>query len=166
MARQKKAEESQTEQAKTEPDAKNFSVARVFIKDLSFESKQAPKIFEKQWSPKLNLAVDVSNEKINDKLYEVVLKLSVTFKTDDETAFAIEIQQAGVFVLEGFDEKTVGCAGVDVPEHSVPLRGRRSTRWLSGDIPAPMLAPINFDALMEQRRRRPKGTLICWSGAA
>ena len=156
MARQKKAEESQTEQTKTEPDAKNFSVARVFIKDLSFESKQAPKIFEKQWSPKLNLAVDVSNEKINDKLYEVVLKLSVTVKTDDETAFAIEIQQAGVFVLEGFDEKTVeGVLGSMCPNILFPYaRETIDSLAVKGTFPAPMLAPINFDALMEQRKKK------------
>ena len=71
MATKKKTEESQTEQANPGQVTKNFSVARVFIKDLSFESKQAPKIFEKQWSPKLNLAVDVSNEKLSPTLYFV-----------------------------------------------------------------------------------------------
>ena len=55
MAAQKKTGEPQTKEAKTKKGTKNFSVARIFVKDLSFESKQAPKIFEKQWSPTLNL---------------------------------------------------------------------------------------------------------------
>ena len=154
MAKQKKIEESH-EQAKTEQGTKNFSVARIFIKDLSFESKQAPKIFEKQWSPKLNLGIDVSDEKLNDKLYEVVLKLNVTVKTEDETAFVIEIQQAGVFVLEGFDDKTIeGVLGSMCPNILFPYaRETIDSLAVKGTFPAPMLAPINFDALMEQRKK-------------
>ena len=55
-----------------------------------------PQIFEKQWEPKLGLEVDVIM-RLNDTLYEVIL-LGVTVQTDDEVAFLIEIQQAGVFV--------------------------------------------------------------------
>ena len=91
----------------SEEVAQNFSIARVYTKDLSLESPKAPQIFEKQWDPKLGLEVDVTNEKLGDTLYEVVLKLGVTVKTDDVVAFLIEIQQAGIFVLQGFDEATV-----------------------------------------------------------
>ena len=97
----------------------------------------------------------MSNEKLNDKLYEVVLKLNVTVKTDDETAFAIEIQQAGVFVLEGFDDKTIeGVLGSMCPNILFPYaRETIDSLVVKGTFPAPMLAPINFDALMEQRKK-------------
>ena len=55
----------------SEEVAQNFSIARVYTKDLSLESPKAPQIFEKQWNPKLGLEVDVTNEKLSDTLYEV-----------------------------------------------------------------------------------------------
>ena len=85
----------------SDEEEQNFSIARIYTKDLSLESPRAPQIFEKQWNPKLGLEVDVLNEKLNDTLYEVILKLGVTVKTDDDVAFLVEIQQAGVFVLQG-----------------------------------------------------------------
>ena len=42
----------------------NFSIARIYTKDLSLESPKVPQIFEKQWEPKLSLEVDVINVSI------------------------------------------------------------------------------------------------------
>jgi len=139
----------------SEQPAQNFSIARVYTKDLSLESPKAPNIFEQQWNPKLGLEVDVTNEAINDTLHEVVLKLSVTVKTDDDTAFLIEIQQAGVFVIDGFDDDTVEhILGSMCPNILFPYaRETIDSLAVKATFPAPMLAPINFDALMEQRKQ-------------
>ena len=155
MAGKKKTDESQTGQSGAQQAASNFSVVRIFIKDISFESKQAPQIFERQWTPKLNLEVGVTNEKLSEKLHEVVLKLTVTVNTGDETAFLIEIQQAGVFLLEGFDEKNVeNILGSMCPNILFPYaRESIDSLAIKGTFPAPMLAPINFDALMKQRKK-------------
>ena len=104
---------------------------------------------------KLNLEVGVTNEKLSEKLYEVVLKLTVTVNTGDETAFLIEIQQAGVFLLEGFDEKNVeNILGSMCPNILFPYaRESIDSLAIKGTFPAPMLAPINFDALMKQRKK-------------
>ena len=111
--------------------------------------------FEKQWNPKLGLEVDVLNEKLNDTLYEVILKLGVTVKTDDEVAFLVEIQQAGVFVLQGFDEQTIEhILGSMCPNILFPYaRETIDSLAVKATFPAPMLAPINFDAFMEQRKK-------------
>lgn len=149
-----------TEPQKTEQDqeTKNFSIARIYIKDLSFESVHAPEIFEKQWTPKLNLEVDVTNTRINEKLAEVVLKLKATVKSDEETAFVIEIDQAGVFVIDGFDEGVVDqVLGAMCPSILFPYaRETIDSLVVKGTFPAPMLSPINFDALYEQRKKSEK----------
>ena len=139
----------------SDEEEQNFSIARIYTKDLSLESPRAPQIFEKQWNPKLGLEVDVLNEKLNDTLYEVTLKLGVTVKTDDEVAFLVEIQQAGVFVLQGFDEKTTGhILGSMCPNILFPYaRETIDSLAVKATFPAPMLAPINFDAFMEQRKK-------------
>ena len=140
----------------SEEIAQNFSIARVYTKDLSLESPKAPQIFEKQWNPKLGLEVDVTNEKLSDTLHEVILKLGVTVKTDDEVAFLIEIQQAGIFVLQGFDEATVEhVLGSMCPNILFPYaRETIDALAVKATFPAPMLAPINFDALLEQRKQQ------------
>ena len=139
----------------SDEEEQNFSIARVYTKDLSLESPRAPQIFEKQWNPKLGLEVDVLNEKLNDTLYEVILKLGVTVKTDDEVAFLVEIQQAGVFVLRGFDEQTMEhILGSMCPNILFPYaRETIDSLAVKATFPAPMLAPINFDAFMEQRKK-------------
>ena len=137
----------------TEQTTQNFSIARVYTKDLSLESPKAPKVFEQQWNPKLGLEVDVTNEQLSETLYEVVLKLSVTVKTDDDDAFLIEIQQAGVFVIDGFDEDTVEhVLGSMCPNILFPYaRETIDSLAVKAKFPAPMLAPINFVALLEHR---------------
>ena len=139
----------------SDEEEQNFSIARIYTKDLSLESPRAPQIFEKQWNPKLGLEVDVLNEKLNDTLYEVILKLGVTVKTDDEVAFLVEIQQAGVFVLQGFDEQTIEhILGSMCPNILFPYaREIIDSVAVKATFPAPMLAPINFDAFMEQRKK-------------
>ena len=138
----------------SDEEEQNFSIARIYTKDLSLESPRAPQIFEKQWNPKLGLEVDVLNEKLNDTLYEVILKLGVTVKTDDEVAFLVEIQQAGIFVLQGFDEQTIEhILGSMCPNILFPYaRETIDSLAVKATFPAPMLAPINFDAFMEQRK--------------
>ncbi|MGB2474446.1 MAG: protein-export chaperone SecB, partial [Litorivicinaceae bacterium] len=130
----------------SDEEEQNFSIARIYTKDLSLESPRAPQIFEKQWNPKLGLEVDVLNEKLNDTLYEVILKLGVTVKTDDEVAFLVEIQQAGVFVLQGFDEQTIEhILGSMCPNILFPYaRETIDSLAVKATFPAPMLAPINF----------------------
>ena len=139
----------------SDEEEQNFSIARIYTKDLSLESPRAPQIFEKQWNPKLGLEVDVLNEKLNDTLYEVILKLGVTVKTDDDVAFLVEIQQAGVFVLQGFDEQTIEhILGSMCPNILFPYaRETIDSLAVKATFPAPMLAPINFEAFMEQRKK-------------
>ena len=81
-----------------------FNIARIYLKDLSFESPKAPTIFDKGFQPKLGLDMDVENRQLQDNLYEVTLKLTVTVKNEEEVAFIAEIQQAGAFVAENIED--------------------------------------------------------------
>ena len=140
----------------SEQDTQNFSIVRIFTKDLSLESPKAPQIFEKKWDPKLALEVAVTNNKLADYTYEVVLKMGVTVQTDEEVAFLIEIQQAGVFLVQGFDDATVEhVLGSMCPNILFPYaRQTIDSLAVKATFPAPMLAPINFDALLEQRKEQ------------
>ena len=133
----------------------NFSIARIYTKDLSLESSKSPKIFESNWQPKLGLDVDVQHSVLNEGLFEVVLKLAVTVTTEDQTAFLIEVQQAGIFAIAGFDDATRDqILGAMCPNILFPY-ARETIDMLAvkASFPAPMLAPINFDAMLEARRQ-------------
>ena len=141
-----------SEEKTPQPD---FSIARIYTKDLSLESPKSPKIFESNWQPKLGLDVDVQHSVLNEGLFEVVLKLAVTVTTEDQTAFLIEVQQAGIFAIAGFDDATRDqILGAMCPNILFPY-ARETIDMLAvkASFPAPMLAPINFDAMLEARRQ-------------
>ena len=92
---------------------------------------------------------------LNEGLFEVVLKLAVTVTTEDQTAFLIEVQQAGIFAIAGFDDATRDqILGAMCPNILFPY-ARETIDMLAvkASFPAPMLAPINFDAMLEARRQ-------------
>ena len=98
------AEDNNTEAAAgTEQDAakQQFNVQRVYIKDLSFEAPLGVDVFKKQWQPKVNQELATKTNKLDDNNYEVVLTLTITVKVDEDTAFLVEVQQAGLFLIAG-----------------------------------------------------------------
>ena len=55
------------EEAQT--NGKRISVAKIYVKDFSFESPMAPGIFKsKKWSPKTNLNLRSSHSTVSDNL--------------------------------------------------------------------------------------------------
>lgn len=129
-----------------------FAIQRLYLKDVSFESPNSPTIFQKQWQPQVNLDLNTSNEALSENQYEVVLSLTVTARVEDQVAFIIEVQQAGVFLLQGFDENQLGhTLGAYCPNVLFPYaREVIDSLAVKGSYPALMLQPVNFDALYAQ----------------
>jgi preprotein translocase subunit SecB len=130
-----------------------FSMQRIYTKDLSFESPGTPGVFRKQWQPKVNVDLNTKSDKIDDNgNFEVVLTITLTAKIDDEAAFLVEVQQAGIFFItgiEGDDLRRVlatACPNILFPY----ARESIDTVVVKGGFPAVMLAPVNFDALYQQ----------------
>ena len=74
-----------------------FAIQKIYIKDVSFESPNAPAVFTEEWKPDSNLELNTNGKKLEDNVYEVVLSLTVTVKNNDKVAHLVEIQQAGIF---------------------------------------------------------------------
>ena len=81
----------------------NFAVARLYLKDLSFETPQGPAAFQKQWKPKVSQDLSTKSAKIDDNTYEVALRITVTVKDEEETIYLIEVEQAGLLPLKVFE---------------------------------------------------------------
>ena len=96
------ADDNQTnggEAASAQAQQPQFNIQRIYTKDISFESPNAPSIFTKEWKPEIKLDIDTSTNKLDENVFEVVLSVTVTAKIGEETAFLCEVQQAGIFAI-------------------------------------------------------------------
>jgi preprotein translocase subunit SecB len=143
--------------ASQEPVQQQFVMQRIYNKDLSFESPAAPDIFRKQWQPKVNVDLNTRSSAIDEQgNFEVVLSLTLTAKVDEETAFLVEVQQAGIFLITGFEgEQLRQILGTAAPNVLFPYaRENIDSLVVKGGFPPVMLAPVNFEALYQQARAK------------
>lgn len=143
------------EQAATQQEQpqQQFAMQRIYNKDISFESPATPEVFKKQWQPQVNVDLNTKSDKVDEQgNFEVVLTITITAKIEEETAFLIEVQQAGIFFIAGFDgEELRRILGTAAPNILFPYaRESIDTICVKGGFPAIMLAPVNFDALYQQ----------------
>lgn len=145
-----------TDEKKSETD-KRLSIAKIYVKDFSFESPQAPKIFKSgEWSPQTNLNLRSSHTALDDNLHEVVLTITVDAKEGDKTIFLVELQQAGLFDVAGYENEELGAiVGSFCPNMLFPY-ARESIAGIiqKGGFPEFVLQPINFDALYLQSQQQ------------
>lgn len=143
--------ETNTEKAnkKTEP---HFSIEKVYLKDVSFESPETPAIFTDAWDPEINLDLNSQGKLIENNIYEVELSITVTAKNKDKTGFLVEIKQCGIFSIVGMDANTLhGMLGSFCPNILFPYAREAISDLVSkGGFPQLLLAPVNFDALYAQ----------------
>tara|TARA_R110002072_G_scaffold103600_2_gene227277 strand:- start:23676 stop:24143 length:468 start_codon:yes stop_codon:yes gene_type:complete len=148
---------SEQESNSAEPAGAQFALQRIFVKDASFESPRAPEIFRTQWKPKVNLELNSTHGMIAEDLYEVVLQLTITARSDDdEVVYLTEVQQAGIFLIKGLEPEAMAqTLGAFCPSVLFPYaREAVDGLVIKGSFPPLMLAPVNFDAIYEQSRRK------------
>lgn len=136
---------------------KQFSIQKLYVKDASFESPASPQAFVfKKWSPKIDMNLTNNHTLIEGDVYEVVLSLTVTVAQDETTTFLIEVQQAGLFEIAGFDDDQkkylLGsqCMNILFP-YAREVISDMSTR---GGFPPLVMSPVNFDALYQQHLQK------------
>ncbi len=135
-----------SEQSNTEM---SFLIQRIYTKDVSFEAPGAPQVFQKEWVPEIKLDLDTSSVPLTENVYEVVLRVTVTATIEEETAFLCEVQQAGIFSIEGIDGNQMAhCLGAYCPNILFPYARECICSLVArGTFPQLNLAPVNFDAL-------------------
>ncbi|CAE7874945.1 MAG: protein-export chaperone SecB [Gammaproteobacteria bacterium] len=154
------AEENNPQPAATgegeQPQGPQFGVQRIYLKDCSFESPRSPQVFQGQWQPSINFDINTKSQNVQDDVHEVVLTLTAEAKNEDSSSFLIEVQQAGIFTCKDFDEAqkehilAAVCPNILYPY----AREIVDSLVVKGSFPALMLAPINFDALYQQKKQQ------------
>ena len=149
-----------TDQATTgaapEAQGPQFSLQRIYVRDLSFEAPKSPEIFRQEWTPSVELDLNTRQKPLEGDFHEVILTLSVTVKTAGEVAFIAEVQQAGIFLISGLDAAAMShTLGAFCPNILFPYAREALDNLVTrGSFPALMLAPVNFDALYAQELGR------------
>jgi len=136
---------------------KRLSIIKIYSKDFSFESPQAPEIFRQgDWQPHTNLNLRSSHNVIEGGQHEIVLTITIEATENEKTCFLVELQQAGLFDIVGYEgEELKAIVGSFCPNILFPY-ARESIASLiqKGGFPEFVLQPINFDALFMQAQQQ------------
>lgn len=148
------AENENENAAGTEESGQQLAIQKIYLKDASLESPSSPQVFRSNWKPETHLDLDTRSAQIDDQgNYEVIVRITVTAKLEERTAYLVEIQQAGIFSVQGFDEATHnGILGSYCPGILFPYaREVISELTTKAGFPPTVLAPVNFDALYAEK---------------
>lgn len=133
-----------------------FNIRRIYLKDLSFESPRAPQIFDTTTQPQIDMQLGAGATQLADNVHEVVVNVTATVRSGEDTVFLVEVQQAGLFHIEGVPADQMGWVlGVTCPNVLFPYaRQVVSDATVAGGFPPLLLAPVNFEALYQQHLQR------------
>lgn len=133
-----------------------FSIHKIYLKDSSFEIPGAPEIFRSEWKPQVNVDLGTEIHRIDDNTYESVLRITVTAKVEEKTAYLCEVYQAGIFGIAGFEGETLDALlGSYCPANLFPYaREAISDLVGKGGFPQMLLGPVNFEALYMQKKKQ------------
>ena len=138
------------------PPGPKLGIERVYLRDVSFESPRAPAVFAQEWKPKVQLDINMRSSRLDDTRHEVVLTLTIEARLDDQPAMIVELQQAAIFRLEEMDDELAKqVIATACPAALFPYaRETIDSLVVKGTFPPLMLAPINFDALLQEAQRQ------------
>lgn len=133
-----------------------FSVQKIYTKDISFETPHSPQIFAEEWAPQVNMQISSEASLIHEDLTEVVLTITLTVTLGEKTAYLVEAHIAGIFLIKDFPNEIVErMAATICPNMLFPFARELVCDLVTrGGFPQLLLAPVNFDALYAQQKKQ------------
>ena len=134
-----------------------FQVQKLYTKDISLEIPQGASIFNKEWKPDLNVALNTEvNDLPEENIYEVILTVTVNVKSGEDEAFKGEVQQAGVFTIANMKDEQLHHAQYAFCPNLLYHYAREaiSDLVLKGGFPQLCLATVNFDLMYQQKQQQ------------
>ena len=124
-----------------------------YVKDLSFENPNAPAVYQWQGPPQMDVQFNIGSQPVGQDLHEVVMKIEVTSKTDEGTAFSIDLLYGGLFALRNVPpEQLQPFLLAEAPRILFPFaRQVLADATIHGGFPPFLMDPIDFGSLYMQR---------------
>ena len=132
---------------------KQLAIQKIYVKDFSFESPKTPQVFgQTDLAPKTDLNLRSTHTAGSENDHEIILTISIEAKEKESTIFLIELHQAGLFHISGYNEDEFkAIVGSFCPNILFPYARESIANIVSkGGFPEFILQPINFDALYAQ----------------
>jgi preprotein translocase subunit SecB len=130
-----------------------FSIDRIYVKDLSLENPGSPRSFQLTEAPQVEVGLRTRTDALAPDVYECVLTVTVTAKSGDSTIFLAEASQAGIFTIKGVPpDQMQPVIAIHCPTVLFPyVRETIADATLRAGYPPVHLQPINFEALYAQQ---------------
>jgi preprotein translocase subunit SecB len=95
-------------------------------------------------------------QQLEENVFEVAIKVTVTSKIEDKTVFLVEVTQAGIFQIRGVPEENLEMiVGITCPNILFPYaRESVSDLVVRAGFQPVLLNPINFEALFAQQKQQ------------
>src|SRR3974390_2732807 len=104
-----------------DPNAPQFAPQAVYVKDLSYEAPQGPRLPGNGANPTINLNLNTSVNELSPELREVVLTVNVQAVIGDKTLWLVELQQAGAFAVRNVSPNDLQrLMGIYCPTYLLP----------------------------------------------
>lgn len=138
-----------------DPTQPVFNVEKLYVKDLSIEVPNAPKIYLERDTPQVEIQMNNSASPIDDGFFEVLLTVTVTAKLRDKSVFLVEVTQGGIFQIRNVPQKELDVVlGITCTNMLFPYaREVVSDAVVRAGFPPVVLAPINFEAVHQARQQ-------------
>ena len=140
----------------SEPTQASFQIEKIYIKDLSLEVPNAPRVFMEVENPQLEIQVRNDGMQFADGMFEVTVTVTVTARAGEKTVFLAEAAQAGIFSVRGIPaEELDPLLGIGCPTILYPyVREAISDLVTRAGFPAVVLAPVSFEQIYMERRQQ------------
>ena len=133
-----------------------FSIEKIYVKDASLEIPNAPQIFTDRTQPQIGIELSNFAQRLEENVFEVAIKVTVTSKIEDKTVFLVEVTQAGIFQIRNVPEENLEMiVGITCPNILFPYaRETVSDLVVRAGFQPVLLNPINFEALFAQQKQQ------------
>ncbi|HXZ96579.1 MAG TPA: protein-export chaperone SecB [Burkholderiales bacterium] len=140
----------------SEKQQAEFSIEKLYVKDLSLEIPNAPRIFLEREAPQVDVRLHTEGNSISEGVFEVVLTVTITAKLKDKTMFLVEAAQAGIFNIRNVAKEEIEpILGIACPNILFPYAREVISDVVSrAGFPPVILNPVNFEALYQHRQQK------------
>ncbi len=139
-----------------------------YVKDLSFENPNAPLVYQWEGQPQIEVQFNIGTTLAGEDVHELVMKIEASAKTDQGTAFAVELAYGALFAVRNVPEDQVQHFMLsEAPRLVFPFARRIVADTVrDGGFPPLLLEPIDFNGLYLQQQEQAAQALSEPAGTA